>query len=324
MTRTLDDPPAGELTIRFSGAVLTIGNFDAVHRGHQYLLSRAREIAAQRRASLVVVTFEPHPIALLRPESALCRLLLPDQKDDLLRRYGADHVEVISFDHDVAQLRPEAFLDLLFGKFEPSALVIGDDFRFGRNRAGDWTTISQYAMAHGATPHQIPRLTDDVGELGTSRVRDLVQQGSVEAASAVLGRRYRLRGVVAHGHARGRELGFPTANLLVDPRICVPSEGIFAGYAHVLDRPGEVHAAMIYIGTNPTFENAGRTIEANLLDFEGDLYARELELEFVAFIRGDRRFGHVDELVRQMAEDERNIRACIAAASPEREVSSVR
>ena len=297
--------------------VLTIGNFDGVHRGHQHLLRKLQQRATELNAPTLVVTFEPHPIAVLRPEHAPSRIATPDFKLELLELAGIDEVAVLPFDREFASLSPEEFLALLTGAARPVEILVGQGFRFGKMRAGDIETMREFGRNHDFDAREVPPLTDELGVVSSSRVRSALQEGNVEHAAELLGRRFRLVGEVEHGAARGRDLGFPTANLSIAPRLCIPADGIYAGYAHLDNRNSGPREALIYIGTSPTFGDRERLVEVNILDYRGNLYSRQLEIEFLAFIRPDRAFDSADELMNQMAADEAASRAILARSTPE-------
>jgi len=297
--------------------VMTVGNFDGVHRGHQYLIARVMDDARRRVNRSLIVTFEPHPTSVLRPNLPFQRLTVPERKLALLRATGVDDVVVIPFDDAFAALEPHEFLTLVTESARPAAVFVGEGFRFGRGRSGDGETIATFGNEHSFTTTIIERLRDDGAMISSSSVRDALHTGDIERANGYLGRRYRLGGVVEHGAARGRELGFPTANLLLPPSCCVPCDGIYAAYAHVSSSGFGPQEAMVYIGTRPTFEGGDRIVEVNLLDFSGDLYTRYLDIEFVAFVRGDARFDSAAALAEQMHLDDRNTRVILAATHAE-------
>jgi riboflavin kinase/FMN adenylyltransferase len=297
--------------------VITIGNFDGVHRGHRYLLGLVRQRADAAHARAVVITFEPHPTAVLRPEQPFERLAAPAEKRQLLHAAGIDDVVVLPFTREFAALTPDAFLDELTRSLQPVAIYVGKGFRFGAKRAGDGATLAAYAAAHGFDAIVVERLADDDASISSSTVRAALKRGDLPEAERALGRRYRLRGRVEHCAARGRELGYPTANLELPADACVPMDGIYAAYAHVEARELGPRQAMVYIGPRPTFDNGARMVEVNILDFAGDLYTLELEIEFVTFVRPDAVFATVDELVERIALDEAETRAVLAVTPPE-------
>lgn len=298
--------------------VVTIGNFDGVHRGHQHLLSTVTSRAAERGISSLVLTFEPHPVAVLRPDQAPARITTPTEKISRLRATGIDEVVPVKFDTAFAALSPGEFLAFLVETACPTDIYVGDGFRFGKMRAGDIETMRRFGRQHGFECHTVEPFSDDEGVISSSRVRSALLSGDVTVATALLGRRYWLGGTVEHGMARGRDLGYPTANLSVPAGLCVPQDGIYAGYARFDSHEDRAHEALIYIGASPTFEDRARVVEVNILDYRGDLYGHELDIEFVAFVRGDRAFESSEALVAQMADDESRSRQILYETSPER------
>lgn len=307
---------------RLSGTrhALTIGNFDGVHRGHRYLLEQVKQTAAQRDVPSLVLTFEPHPIAVLRPGQAPPRISTPEDKVALLRRSGIDEVAVIPFDLEFAALEADEFLQLINDAASPTDVFVGDGFRFGKMRSGDINTLTSFGTRHGFTTHVVSPLVDDVGVVSSSRVRAALLDGLVEDAAVLLGRRFRLCGAVEHGMARGRDLGYPTANLAIASGLCIPGDGIYAGYAHLDDRRAEPREALVYIGSSPTFGERERLVEVNILDYRGDLYSQELEIEFLAFVRPDQVFDNANALMHQMTVDEQQAREVLARSRPEKMV----
>lgn len=297
--------------------VMTIGNFDGVHSGHQYLIQRVIDDARTRGQHSLVVTFEPHPATILRPDVPFQRLTTPSRKLEIIKATGVDDVVVIPFDREFAALEPDEFLKLLLPTVQPVAVFVGSGFHFGRGRSGDGGTIESFGKEHGFQTTIVQRLQDGDVTISSSSIRDALSHGNIARATASLGRRYRISGTVEHGAARGRELGFPTANLLIQPDVCVPSDGIYAGFAHLSDRALGPRAAMIYIGSRPTFDNGERQVEVNILDFSGDLYSLHLEIEFVAWVRGDQAFDSADALAAQMHDDEASSRVVLANSRPE-------
>lgn len=297
--------------------VVTIGNFDGVHRGHQHLLSQARTRARELGVVSLVMTFEPHPTALLRPDRAPRRIGTPADKVARLHAHGIDEVVVLSFDHNFAALSPEQFLKLVIEYARPRAVYVGAGFRFGKMRAGDTEMIARFGHEHGFECHVVEPRTDDEGVISSSRVRDALSNGEMSVANALLGRRFRLSGSVEHGMARGRDLGYPTANLMISDSYCIPLDGIYAGYVRFDGSVDCVHEALVYIGTSPTFGDRDRLVEVNILDYHGDLYGHILEIEFVQCVRGDQVFDSAEALMKQMADDERRSRDVLAGTTPE-------
>jgi riboflavin kinase/FMN adenylyltransferase len=280
-------------------SVVPIGIFDGVHRGHQLVLARAAEAAADHDARVVVITFDPHPVAVLRPEAMPLMLTTIERRVQLLKHYGADSVVVLEFNYALSQQTADEFVEqTLVERLNAIRIVVGANFRFGHRAAGDAALLRKF----GLEVDDVPLLAD--GEvLSSTRIREQVASGDVVAAAAALGRLHFVEGPVVRGNARGRELGFPTANVAVAEGIAIPKDGVYAGY--VVKANGNRSKAAISIGTNPTFDGVERRVEAYVID-EGhdlDLYDEHVILEFAAPLRGMERFETVDALVVQMAAD---------------------
>jgi riboflavin kinase/FMN adenylyltransferase len=312
----LDAVPDG-----FGPSVVTIGNFDGVHRGHRALLGHVVDAARRRGLPAVAVTFEPHPVAVLFPERAPAVLTAPDHRLELLAGTGLDAVLVLEFTRDFAQWSPEHFVRTVFVEALHAALVVvGADTRFGHRNSGDVSTLRELGTGLGFEVETVPEFGLEAAGNGTaaagharrrwssSWARELLAEGDVAGAAEVLGRPHRVTGVVVHGDHRGRELGYPTANLSRDAVGQVPADGVYAGR---LVRPqlpaGDADAvlpAAVSVGTNPTFDGLERRVEAYVLDrTDLDLYGERLAVEFVQRLRPTLRFDGVDALVDQMALD---------------------
>lgn len=284
------------------GVVVALGNFDGVHLGHQVVLRRAVEEGRARGARVVAATFDPHPRAVLGAGGSP-RLLTPlGLRREALLRYGADEVRVITFDLDLSKKSPRAFVrDVLVGEMGAEAVVVGENFRFGHRAAGDVRDLAALMEEMGRTACAVPvHAAGEQGEISSTRIRALVSEGDVAQAAGLLGRAYVLRGEVVEGDRRGRSIGFPTANVRPDPAALVPARGVYAGFVRVGE---ETYAACTNVGVAPTFDRAENRVEAHLLDFEGDLYGRVLDVGFAQRIRDERRFSGVDELKAQIHRD---------------------
>ncbi|MDM8085758.1 bifunctional riboflavin kinase/FAD synthetase [Cellulomonas cellasea] len=332
----LADVPAG-----FGPSVVTIGNFDGVHRGHVGVLTRMVADARAAQAQAVAVTFSPHPQQVHRPDQAPPLLTGDVDRMELLAETGLDAVLMLEYTLDFARQSPAEFVErYLVGALGARTVVVGRDVRFGWGNEGDLSTmvelgerfgfdvevIEDVAPGHdGATPADEPgegRLADPLRRRWSSTwVRELLAEGDVRQAARVLGRPHRIRGVVVHGDARGRELGFPTANLAPEATGMVPADGVYAGWLRRTDRPAgsvdSVLPAAISIGTNPTFEGLRRRrVEAYVLDrTDLDLYGEEVVLELVVRLRPTLRFESVDALVDQMRLDVERVREELAGAA---------
>lgn len=289
-----------------AGTVVTIGAYDGLHVGHRALIADVCRLARERRCDSAVVTFDRHPASIVRPESAPLLLTDLDQKLELLASTGVDRTVVIPFDRDRASEPAEAFVqDVLVGCLHARAVVVGHDFHFGHSRRGNVGLLMRMGASLGFDVLGI-RLVGEGGDdeiVSSTRIRSLLREGDVAAAARLLGRAHEVRGVVTAGDRRGRELGFPTANLIVPEEICLPADGIYAGW--YVRGDGSEHPAAINLGRRPTFyEDAKMSLlEAHLLDFDGDLYGEEARVRFVARLRAEERFASVDALVSQMARD---------------------
>ncbi len=297
---------------------VTIGAYDGVHRGHQAVLAEVRRLADERGLPTVLVTFDRHPAAVVRPESAPRLLTDLDQKLEVLAATGhVDYTVVLTFDAArAAQEASEFVTDVLGGLLAARLVVVGRDFHFGRGRRGTVGLLAEMGATLGfdVVGLQLVEVPGIDGPVSSTAVRRRVVEGDVAGAAALLGRPFELRGVVEAGDGRGgRQLGFPTANVAVAPEIQVPADGIYAGWYERPER--SVHAAAISVGRRPTFYDRAESsvVEAYLLDFDGDLYGQPARLRFVERLRGEERFDSVDALVAQMALDVDATRKVLAA-----------
>jgi riboflavin kinase/FMN adenylyltransferase len=307
--RGVDDTPGD-----WGRSVVTIGVFDGVHRGHQALVGQAVRRAADRGVRSVVVTFDPHPAQVLRPGGPPPVLTTLRRKADLIETLGVDGLCVLPFTTEFSQLGPEEFVHgVLAEHLHAAEVVVGENFRFGYKAAGDVATLAEIGSRHGFSVSGVPLVTSGGTTFSSTYIRGCIADGDVEGAAEALGRDHRVEGVVVRGDSRGRELGYPTANLALDPYTAVPADGVYAGRL-VRDTPAGPVAlpAAISVGTNPTFDGRERRVEAYVLDFDGDLYDQPVAVEFVSRLRGMERFGTVEELVKQMADDVRLTRERLA------------
>jgi riboflavin kinase/FMN adenylyltransferase len=284
---------------------VSVGVFDGVHVGHREVIGQL--IRASREGTLepVVVTFDPHPAVVLRPENPPRLLFSLDRKLRALGALGVSEVVVVHFDQAMAELEAERFVEeVLVDGLKARLVVVGCNFHFGRGRRGNVELLKQMGGELGFDVAAVEVVQADGGTVSSSRIRQLIAAGSVGEARALLGDWFCLEGVVTTGDGRGKLLGFPTANLLVDPRISVPKEGVYAGWASVYGDPSRWPAA-ISIGSRPSFysEAAPIVIEAHLVGFEGDLYGKRLEVFFVQRLRGQEAYLAPEELVEQMKLD---------------------
>ena len=293
--------------------VLTLGNFDGVHRGHQAIIAAARAKAKASDGQVVVLTFHPHPLAVLAPERAPTMIQSLHDRLLTLRDVGVDVAVAQRFTRTFATLEPDAFVErFLMQSLEILHVVVGYNVSFGRGRTGSAATLASLGARLGfATETVGPVQAGDV-VVSSSAIRNAVLAGDVVRARTLLGRTYRLRGRVVVGERRGRTLGFPTANLQVPPRVAVPAHGVYAVHVHT---GGVAWPGVLNIGVRPTFGEARRTIEAHLLDWTGDLYGRWIELEFVARLRGEQRFDGPAALREAIAADVAHARRVLSDPS---------
>lgn len=291
-----------DLPERLRGGYLLVGNFDGVHLGHQHLVQRASSLAKMDTAPLIAVTFDPHPRAFLEPRLSLLQLTDPDEKAFLLRKAGADEVVFLKFDACLASLTAKTFVEeVLVKQFEAKGIVASRNSRFGLNRAGDASKLAAIGPGLGLMVELLPPRRDDEAEqpISATAVRAKLALGDVKAANRMLGRRWVIEGEVVHGDKRGRELGFPTANILTGfgSRLCF---GIYAVRVLV---DGIVAEGVACYGTRPQFDDGAPRLEVHILDFNGDLYGKQMLVEFVAFLRPEQTFVSVDALKEQIALD---------------------
>ena len=297
-------------------AVITLGVFDGVHAGHRHVARETVHAARERDAAPVAIVFSPHPDEVIRPGTRVPRLLPPPVTLERLAAEGIRPVEV-RFDDELRSLAPEAFLAALAPALQVRGITMTSESAFGRGRAGTLTRVREIGAERGFDAIAVDPATVDGEPVSSSRIRALLSQGQVVAASQLLTTAPMLRGTVVHGDQRGRTLGYPTANLAFAYEPALPALGIYFGRARTLDGSvGEGHPALISVGVRPTFHGDGQVlVEAFLLDWDGDLYDAELELELVHRLREERRFGDADALVAQMRRDEADARR-LAALGP--------
>ena len=306
------------------GTVVTIGAYDGVHLGHRAVIAEVRRRAEARGLASAVVTFDRHPASVVRPESAPRLLTDLDQKLELLAGTGVDYCLVVTFDEARREEpAPEFVREVLVGCLGARIVVVGHDFHFGHERAGNVALLRTMGVELGFEVDGVDLVGPDgrpaaeSGRVSSTRIRHALAAGDLDQANDLLGRLYEVRGVVARGDKRGHELGFPTANVSVPGEILLPADGIYAGW---YERPdGAVHPAAISLGRRPTFyaEAHASLLEAHLLDFGGGLYDEHAKVRFAAWLRGEVRFGSVDDLVAQIGRDchEARRRLGIEAAS---------
>ncbi|MBV9258245.1 MAG: bifunctional riboflavin kinase/FAD synthetase [Ktedonobacteraceae bacterium] len=293
---------------------ITIGNFDGIHRGHQQLLHELGKTARSLQSKPVIVTFSPHTLMVVRPDIYVRYLTTLEEKLTLAHHYGAvkDSI-VIYFTPAVVAMSATEFMDILRTNFRLKALVVGENFSLGHNRKGDVAFLQKYGQEHGILVQAIPLEEAEHTRISSTRIRTLVTEGAIGDANALLGHPMLLTGIVSQGNKRGRQLGFPTANIAPDPHKLLPADGVYAVRTHVqksreggnsdAQEESYVYKGVANIGVRPTFNGTERLVEVYLLDVDLDLYDKELCIDFIAHLRDERRFPGIDALKKQITTD---------------------
>jgi riboflavin kinase/FMN adenylyltransferase len=291
---------------------LTIGVFDGVHIGHARIIDECVALARESECPAVGVTFDRAPEYVVAPERAMPQLCSLGRREELLRGEGLDEVVVLAFDPDLAALSADEFAEQLFSATEVVSVVVGENFRFGKGGAGDADTLAEAGGRHGATVVEEPLLMLEGAAVSSTRIREALLAGDVESAARWLGRAPEVEGVVVAGTGRGRELGYPTANLAVDPTLIIPEDGVYAGRAFWEGRsaPGAVS-----IGANPTFAGTKRHVEVHLLDTSEELLGQEIRVQLFARLREQKTFKGTDELAAAIGDDVTRTRTLVRAVS---------
>ena len=309
----LDDVPAD-----WGRSVVTIGEFDGVHRGHQRIIRHAMTAAVELGLPVVVVTFDPHPDEVVRPGSHPPLLCTARRRSQLLSGLGVDALCVLPFTLEFSRLGPDEFVrTVLVERLRAARVVVGANFRFGHKAAGDVALLAELGEKYDFTAEGVPLLTENGVTISSTGIRAMLAAGDVAGAAHDLGRPHRVEGVVVRGQQRGRSLGFPTANLETPVYTAIPADGIYAGWLSSLDAAGDETQrwpAAISVGSNPTFDGRYRTVEAYALDRDDlDLYGVRVAVDFVARLRATLKFASVDELIAQMHVDVDDVRHLLTA-----------
>lgn len=292
--------------------MLALGNFDGLHRGHLKIVERVKRGALEHGGIPMAMTFDPHPPRVVRPDKAPPLLMTKAQKLEALERAGLQAVAVVRFTHELSRWDPETFVrNVLVDWLRVAEVWVGANFLFGRNRSGNFSLLRTLGQRYGFRAEKIDPVRYKEFVVSSTRVRRLVSEGRMDEAGGLLGHPYYLDATVVEGRRRGREIGFPTANLRTDNEL-VPPDGV---YATTLAIEGVVHASLTNIGVRPTFGECERTIETHVLRFDGDLYGRAVRLAFVQRLRDERRFDDVDALRAQIEADERRAERLFARIS---------
>ncbi len=302
---------------RDTGTVLTVGTFDGVHEGHKVLINRVITLADQKGARSVIVTFDPHPRDIINPGDAGIKLLSSlDERCELLTDLGVHEMVVIPFDRDFSLLTSEEFVrDIIWEKIGVSDFVIGYDHHFGRNREGTIETVQEIGGELGFRTHVVSK--QEVGDktVSSTVIRNAIQKdGDMDLATSLLGRYYILNGTVVHGDKRGKEIGYPTANIKPqNPKKVIPKKGVYAVWVRF---EGKYFKGMMNIGERPTFEGDSITLEVHILNFDQDIYGKDIQIQFVKRIRDERAFDGLETLKNQLKEDEIESREILQNGSP--------
>lgn len=308
--------PRSSLPPHVQGTVVTVGTFDGVHLGHQAVLREIESRARSRGLRSVLVTFDRHPLSVVRPEDAPRLLTTPDEKKEILAQSGLDHVAFLPFTRSLSLYEPEEFVRLvLVQRFRVRELVIGYDHGFGRSRSGDVETLRRAGREHGFDVDVVPEVRVGGRSISSTKIRRWLEDGDVDSAAEALGRPYSLRGPVVQGQGRGRDLGFPTANIRPpDGGKLLPEEGIYAVRASL---HSEIRHGLLHLGPRPTFAGSPPSLELYLLDFARDIYGEEVRVDFLTRLRDVLPFSSAAELVEQMEEDREQARRYFAALGEE-------
>lgn len=292
-------------------SAVSIGFFDGVHLGHRAIVDRAMDNAVAHGLRSVVVTFDRHPMQIVNPDKVPPLLMTTPRRARTLADIGPDVVVVLAFDERLRRMSPEAFIaQVLRSSLDARHVVVGANFRFGHRAAGDVDLLAEVGARDGFTVDGVELLTVDGEPISSTRIRAALGRGAVDEAARLLGRPFVIDGTVVHGDHRGRGLGYPTANLAIDDSVVVPAPGVYAG---VLEHPdGRRLPAVTSIGTNPTFNGANLRVESFVLDFDEDLYGLPVAVDLRRYLRGQRRFNDVNELVAAMDGDVREARRALA------------
>ncbi len=280
--------------------LLTIGVFDGVHLGHKYLISQLTENARQQNLLSGVVTFRQHPQEVLSPQTRMPFLTDLAQRTNLLKNEGVEAIIPLSFTPELAQLSPRQFLSLLKKHLRMRGLVIGPDFALGRSREGNSDTLRSLGQDMNFSVSVVPPVMIDGGVVSSTAIRKALAEGDMKRVLKQAGRPFNLGGRVISGAGRGTKLGFPTANLDIDPRQALPAEGVYATWAYI---DNQAYQSMTNIGRCPTFPGSERTVEVLVLDYDGDLYGREMSIDIIERLRSEKQFDSAEKLTKQIAED---------------------
>ncbi|EQA44099.1 riboflavin biosynthesis protein RibF [Leptospira broomii serovar Hurstbridge str. 5399] len=285
-----------------SPTVLTLGNFDGIHLGHQALLERTKEISIEKGLPSVVITYYPNPALVLGKDKDLRSLTTQSDKESLIESFGIDWLIIAPFTMELASMEAEDFLKtILIDELSAKAILIGFNHCFGKARRGNYELLKEYAQQYGYELEKLDPVYLGDTKLSSSYIRSLLRDGDVANAEECLGREFSVSGQVVEGHKRGRKIGFPTANVKPSPELILPGIGVYAGKTEI---DGKYYDSMINIGNNPTFGDEQLSLESHIFDFSGDLYGKTVRILFSRRIRSEIKFSGVDALIAQLKQDE--------------------
>jgi riboflavin kinase / FMN adenylyltransferase len=301
---------AGGIPESLTGSIVALGNFDGFHLGHQAVVGRAVQRGFHERRPVIVATFDPHPVRFFKPDLPAFRLTTLDQRETLFAHAGADAMLVFEFDRQLAAMSSDEFIrDVLAGRIGAAGVVTGDDFTYGRGRTGNVAELRVVGAQHGIVAEAVAPVLLDGVRISSGRIRDALTAGDIGMATRLLSRDFAIEGMVQRGDARGRELGYPTANMTLGD-YQRPKYGIYAVRVTLDD--GSEHPGVASLGVRPTFDPPQELLETHLLDFDDDLYGRKIEVALHGFIREEQKFDSVDALVAEMRRDEAEARKLLA------------
>ncbi len=307
------------ITTKLTKSVITLGNFDGLHLGHQELIKMVIRRARETGATSLVVTFRPHPLQILAPEKCPPLISIYEEKIKLFEELGIDVLVKIPFTVDFAAMTPEDFVrDVLCGLLGAKEILVGFNYKFGKGRQGNVRTLKKLGEKFGFTVREVEQVSLNGEVISSTKIRRLLKEGDVEHAARLLGRTYAVTGIVVRGDGRGKGLGFPTANIVPKHSI-IPSNGVYAARLYVRDK---LYDGIANVGMRPTFSKEALTIEVHAFDFNEDIYREEVSLYFVKKIREEKKFGSVEGLIRQIGSDIETARGILAAEPHHRLVTS--
>lgn len=302
---------------RYKNSVITVGTFDGVHAGHKVLIQKVLSVAKTNNARSVIVTFDPHPRDIINPGKSGIKLLSTlNERRELLADLGVDEMVVIPFDRDFSLLTSEEFVkDIIWDEIGVSHFIIGYDHQFGKNREGTIETVQNLSESLGFKAHVVSKQEVGNKTVSSTAIRNAIEKdGDMELAKSFLERFYILNGTVVHGDNRGHTIGYPTANIIPDhPHKIIPKNGVYAVFVRVNKN---YYPAMMNIGIRPTFESTEKRMEANLFDFDEDIYGKAIQIQFVKRVRDEQAFSGIEELKHQLSIDEKNTRDILSHCTP--------